>query len=129
MEHHGKVDSAVGTSHAKEGTVPPKTVRPTGNKVLVRRKSPEEKTPGGIIIPENAKEKPAEGEVIAVGPGSAVQGFMELRPVGVKIGEVVLFGRYSGTEIKVGGVEHVIIMEDDVLGVIEPVTAIEPKPS
>ena len=93
-------------------------VRPLQDRVLVRRVAEEEKTKGGIIIPDAAKEKPAEGEVIAVGSGK-VDEKGKVRPVSVKKGDRILFGKYSGTEVKIDGEEHLIMREDDILGVIE----------
>jgi chaperonin GroES len=93
-------------------------VRPLHDRILVRRVAEEEKTKGGIIIPDSAKEKPAEGEVVAVGTGK-VTDKGSVRPLEVKAGDRILFGKYSGNEIKVDGVEHLILREDEVLGVIE----------
>jgi len=93
-------------------------VRPLQDRILVRRVAEEEKTKGGIIIPDSAKEKPAEGEVMAVGPGKANDKGV-VRPLQVKVGDRVLFGKYSGNEIKVEGVEHIILREDEVLGVLD----------
>ncbi|HET6150394.1 MAG TPA: co-chaperone GroES [Polyangia bacterium] len=93
-------------------------VRPLQDRILVRRVAEEEKTKGGIIIPDTAKEKPAEGEVIAVGNGK-INEKGELRPLAVKKGDRVLFGKYTGSDIKIDGVDHLILREDDVLGVIE----------
>jgi chaperonin GroES len=93
-------------------------VRPLQDRILVRRVAEEEKTKGGIIIPDAAKEKPAEGEVIAVGNGK-VDDKGKVRPVAVKKGDRILFGKYSGNEIKIDGVDHLILREDDVLGVLE----------
>ena len=93
-------------------------VRPLQDRILVRRVAEEEKTKGGIIIPDAAKEKPAEGEVIAVGSGK-VDEKGKVRPVAVKKGDRILFGKYSGNEIKIDGVDHLILREDDVLGVLE----------
>lgn len=92
--------------------------RPLGDRVLVRRVEEEEKTKGGIIIPDTAKEKPIEGEVIAVGNGKA-NDKGEVRKLDVKAGDRILFGKYSGTEVKIDGEEHLILREDDILGVIE----------
>ncbi len=93
-------------------------VRPVQDRVVVRRIEEEGKTKGGIIIPDSAKEKPAEGEVIAVGAGKInEQG--QLRKLEVKKGDRVLFGKYSGNEIKIDGVDHLILREDEILGVIE----------
>ena len=91
-------------------------VRPLQDRILVKRLEEEEKTKGGIIIPDTAKEKPVEGEVIAVGNGK-VTDKGEVRPLAVKKGDRILFGKYSGTEIKIDGEEHVLIREDDVLAV------------
>ena len=93
-------------------------VRPLQDRILVRRVAEEEKTKGGIIIPDSAKEKPAEGEVIAVGSGK-VDDKGKLRPLAVKNGDRILFGKYSGNEIKIDNVDHLILREDDVLGVLE----------
>ena len=93
-------------------------VRPLQDRVLIRRVAEEEKTKGGIIIPDTAKEKPAEGEVIAVGSGKA-DDKGTLRPLQVKKGDRVLFGKYSGNEIKIDGIDHLILREDDILGVLE----------
>ena len=92
--------------------------RPLHDRVLVRRVEAEEKTAGGIIIPDSAKEKPAEGEVIAVGSGK-VDDKGKVRPVQVKKGDRILFGKYSGNEIKIDGIDHLILREDDILGVLE----------
>ena len=93
-------------------------VRPLQDRIVVRRVAEEEKTKGGIIIPDAAKEKPAEGEVIAVGNGK-VDDKGKLRPLAVKKGDRVLFGKYSGNEIKIDGVDHLILREDYILGVLE----------
>ena len=93
-------------------------VRPLQDRILVRRVAEEEKTKGGIIIPDAAKEKPAEGEVIAVGNGK-VDDKGKVRPLSVKKGDRILFGKYSGNEIKIDGVDHLILREDDILGVLE----------
>jgi chaperonin GroES len=92
-------------------------IRPLHDRVIVKRIEEEEKTKGGIIIPDTAKEKPQEGRVIAVGPGKNDDG--KVIPLGVKAGDKILFGKYSGTEIKLDGEEHLILREDDILGVIE----------
>ena len=93
-------------------------IRPLQDRVIVQRVKEEEKTKGGIIIPDTAKEKPQEGEVIAVGNGK-VQEDGSLRKLDVKAGDRILFGKYSGTEVKLDGEEHLILREDDILGVIE----------
>jgi len=92
-------------------------IRPLADRLVVKRVKQEEKSKGGIIIPDSAKEKPIEGEVIAVGNGK-VQKNGKVRPLDVKGGDRVLFGKYSGNEIKLDGVEHVILTEDDVLAVL-----------
>ena len=94
------------------------TIRPLHDRVIVKRLKEEEKTKGGIIIPDSAKEKPIEGEVIAVGNGK-VQDDGSLRKLDVKVGDRILFGKYSGTEVKVDGEERLILREEDILGVIE----------
>ncbi len=93
-------------------------LRPLQDRLVVKRLAEEEKTKGGIIIPDSAKEKPAEGEVIAVGNGKYDEKGT-LRPLSVKKGDRVLFGKYSGNEIKIDGEEHLILREEDVLGIIE----------
>jgi chaperonin GroES len=93
-------------------------VRPLYDRILVRRVAEEEKTKGGIIIPDSAKEKPSEAEVVAVGSGK-LNDKGELRALEVKKGDRILFGKYSGNEIKVDGDELIILREDEVLGVLE----------
>ena len=93
-------------------------VKPLHDRILVRRIEEEEKTKGGLIIPDTAKEKPQEGKVIAVGKGKVTDDG-ELRPLDVHKGDRILFGKYSGTEIQLEGEEHLIIREDDVLAVLE----------
>ncbi len=92
--------------------------RPLNDRILVKRIEAETRTAGGLIIPETAKEKPLEGEVIAVGPGRRMDDG-SLRAVAVNAGERILFGKYAGDEVKLDGVEHMIIREDDVLAVVE----------
>lgn len=92
-------------------------IRPLHDRVIVKRIEEEEKSKGGIIIPDTAKEKPQEGRVIAVGPGKQDDG--KVMPLDVKAGDKILFGKYSGTEIKLNGEEHLILREDDILGIIE----------
>ena len=93
-------------------------IRPLGDRILVKRIKEEEKTKGGIIIPDTAKEKPQEGKVVAVGKGKMTdQG--KLLPPDVKAGDKILFGKYSGSEVKLEGEDHLILREDDILGVIE----------
>jgi chaperonin GroES len=93
-------------------------IRPLQDRIIVKRIEEEEKTKGGIIIPDTAKEKPMEGKVIAVGKGKVMEDG-KLHPVDVKAGDRVLFGKYAGTEVKIDGEEHLIMREDDILGVIE----------
>ena len=92
--------------------------RPLHDRILVRRIEADEKTAGGIIIPDTAKEKPQEGEVIAVGAGARNEAG-QLQPLDVKAGDRILFGKWSGTEIKIGGEDLIIMKESDVMGVIE----------
>ena len=92
--------------------------RPLHDRVVVRRIEAEEKTKGGIIIPDTAKEKPQEGKVIAVGKGKPNEEG-KVTPLDVKAGDRILFGKYSGTEIKLNGEEHLILREEDILGIIE----------
>jgi chaperonin GroES len=94
------------------------TFRPLHDRILVRRIEAEEKTAGGIIIPDTAKEKPMEGEVIAVGPG-ARDDAGKVQPLDVKVGDRILFGKWSGTEIRLSGEDLLIMKESDVMGVIE----------
>ena len=93
-------------------------IRPLQDRVIVKRVKEEEKSKGGIIIPDTAKEKPIEGRVVAVGAGKVSEDGKQ-RPLDVKAGDKILFGKYSGTEVKIDGEEHLILREDDVLGVIE----------
>jgi len=92
--------------------------RPLHDRVVVRRLKAEEKTTGGIIIPDTAKEKPMEGEVIAVGPGARDEAG-KLVPLDVKAGDRILFGKWSGTEVKLDGEELLIMKESDIMGIIE----------
>src|SRR5690606_19351645 len=96
--------------------------RPLHDRVVVRRVEEETKTAGGIIIPDTAKEKPQEGEVVAVGPGARNEKG-ELQPLDVKEGDRVLFGKWYGTEVKVGGEELLIMKESDIMGIIENKTS------
>ena len=91
--------------------------RPLHDRVLVRRIEAEEKTAGGIIIPDNAKEKPAEGEVIAVGEGAYNEDGDRIKP-DVKVGDRVLFGKWSGTEVKIDGEDLIVMKESDIMGVV-----------
>ena len=97
--------------------------RPLGDRVVVKRVEEEAKTKGGIIIPDTAKEKPQEGEVIAVGPGARDEDGKRV-PMDVKPGDRILFGKWSGTEVKLDSEELIIMKESDILGVLDPVAAI-----
>ncbi len=92
-------------------------IRPLHDRILVQRIEGEAKTKGGIIIPDTAKEKPQEGRVIAVGTGKILEDG-KVRPLEVKAGDKILFGKYAGTEVKLDGEEQIIIREDDVLGIL-----------
>ena len=92
-------------------------IRPLQDRVIVRRVKEEDKSKGGIIIPDSAKEKPTEGEVMAVGNGKVLENGT-VRALDVKVGDRVLFGKYNGTEVKVDGEDRLIIREDDILGVL-----------
>jgi chaperonin GroES len=94
------------------------TIRPLQDRILIKRVKEEEKTKGGIIIPDTAKEKPIEGEVVAVGNGKILEDG-SVRKLDIKVGDRILFGKYSGTEVKIDGEDRLIIREDDVLGIIE----------
>ncbi|GAB6905068.1 Cpn10 chaperonin GroES, small subunit of GroESL [Desulfosarcina cetonica] len=93
-------------------------VKPLNDRILVVRTEGEQKTAGGIIIPDTAKEKPMEGKVVAAGPGKLDEKGNRV-PMELKVGDRVLFSKYAGTEIKIDGVEHLFMREDDILGVIE----------
>ena len=93
-------------------------IRPLQDRVIVKRLEEEEKTKGGIIIPDTAKEKPQEGKVTAVGKGKVTEDGKVI-PMDVKVGDRILFGKYSGAEIKISGEEHLIMREEDILGIIE----------
>jgi chaperonin GroES len=92
--------------------------RPLHDRVVVKRIDAEEKTAGGIIIPDTAKEKPSQGEVVSVGPGGRDESG-KLIPLDVKAGDRVLFGKWSGTEVKIDGVEYLIMKESDIMGVLD----------
>ena len=92
-------------------------IKPLHDRILVKRLEEEEKTKGGIIIPDSAKEKPIEGEVIAVGAGKVGDDGKRIS-LDVKVGDRVLYSKYGGTEVKIEGVEHLILREDDILGII-----------
>ena len=96
--------------------------RPLGDRVVIRRVEEEAKTKGGIIIPDNAKEKPQEGEVVAVGPGARDDNG-QIQPLDVKKGDRILFGKWSGSEVKIDGEDLLIMKESDILGVLDPVAA------
>ena len=100
--------------------------RPLHDRVVVRRIEAEEKTAGGIIIPDTVKEKPSEGEIIAVGPGGRDEAGKLIKP-DVKAGDRILFGMWSGTEVKIDGKELLIMKESDILGVIEEAAAAKKK--
>ena len=93
-------------------------IRPLQDRILVKRVEEEEKTQGGIIIPDTAKEKPQQGIVVAAGPGKANEDG-KIRPLDVKKGDKVLFGKYSGSEVEVDGEEHLIIREEDILAIVQ----------
>ena len=93
-------------------------IKPLQDRLVIKRIEEEEKTKGGIIIPDSAKEKPQEGRVVAVGAGKPLESGNKA-PVTVKPGDKILFGKYSGTEIKIDGEEHLIMREDDVLAIVE----------
>jgi chaperonin GroES len=103
-----------------------KGFRPLHDRVLIRRVEAEEKTPGGIIIPDTAKEKPVEGEILAVGPGARDE-TGRVVPLDVKVGDRVLIGKWSGTEVIIDGEERVILKESDILGVMERKTRTSAK--
>ena len=93
-------------------------IRPLQDRVIVKRVAEEERTKGGIIIPDTAKEKPIEGQVLAVGNGKVMEDG-KVRSLDVKAGDIILFTKYAGTEVKLDGEEHLIIREEDILGVVE----------
>lgn len=93
-------------------------IRPLQDRILVKRIASEEKSAGGIIIPDNAKEKPMEGQVVAVGNGKRLEDGTMQKP-DVKVGDTVLFSKYAGSEVKIDGIEHLVMREDDLLGVLE----------
>ena len=94
------------------------SMKPLQDRVIVKRVKEEEKTKGGIIIPDTAKEKPVEGKVVAVGPGKVMESGKRA-PLEVKKGDRVLFGKYAGTEIKIDGEDHIIMREDDIVAIVE----------
>ena len=96
--------------------------RPLHDRVVVRRIEEEDRTRGGIIIPDTAKEKPSQGEIVAIGPGGRDEAG-KLIPIDLKVGDTVLFGKWSGTEVKIDGQDLLIMKESDILGVLEGVAA------
>ena len=94
------------------------SIRPLNDRILLQRIEAEVKTAGGILIPDNAKEKPAEGKVIAVGSGKILDNGTR-KPLEIKVGDRVLFGKWSGSEVKVDGVDHLLVKEEEVLGILE----------
>lgn len=93
-------------------------LKPLGDRIIAKAISAEQVTPGGIVLPESAQEKPLEGEVLAVGPG-AQQDSGKIKPMDVKAGDKVIYGKYAGTEVKVGKEEYIILRQEDVLAIIE----------
>lgn len=93
-------------------------IRPLHDRVVVRRVEEERTSPGGIVIPDNATEKPSKGEVVAIGKGKPLDNG-EVRPMGVKKGDTVLFGKYSGSEVKLDGEELVVMREDDIMAIVD----------
>lgn len=93
-------------------------IRPLQDRIIVKRQEEEEKSKGGIIIPDSARERPVEGKVVAVGSGKILETGKK-QPLDVKVGDKILFGKYAGTEVKIEGEEHLILREDDILGIIE----------
>ena len=100
--------------------------RPLHDRVVVKRIDADQKTTGGIIIPDTAQEKPSQGEVIAVGPGGRDEAG-KLTPIDLKVGDVVLFGKWSGTEVKIDGQDLLIMKESDIMGVLEGITTSKKK--
>ncbi|MFQ3201079.1 MAG: chaperonin GroES [Zhongshania sp.] len=93
-------------------------IRPLYDRVVIRRKEEEKTSAGGIVLPGSAKEKPNQGEVLAIGEGKLLESG-ELRPVGVKVGELVIFGQYSGSAVKIDGEELIVLSESEIFGVVE----------
>jgi chaperonin GroES len=119
LEPEGKpLNQGLSAKSATEEAQPmAQRVKPLHDRIIVKRIEEEEKSKGGIIIPDTAKEKPQQGKVVAVGPGKRDDG--KLIPLDVKAGDTVLFAKYAGTDIKIEGEDHLILREDDVLGVVE----------
>jgi chaperonin GroES len=111
------LDPTTPETNAKDITMAKTTFRPLHDRVVVKRIDAEEKTKGGIIIPDSAKEKPSEGQVVAVGPGGRDEAG-KLIPIDIKVGNKVLFGKWSGTEVKLDGEDLLIMKESDILGVL-----------
>ena len=103
------------TRNVKEKAV---NIRPLHDRVVVRRLEEERKSPGGIVIPDTVKEKPIQGAVVAVGKGKILEDG-KVRPLDVKVGDTILFGKYSGTEVKIGTEELLVMREEDIMGVVE----------
>ena len=99
-------------------TATKKTLKPLHDKVVIQKVEPEEKTSGGILLPDSTKEKPQEGKVIAVGPG-AIDDKGQRKPIDVKEGDLVLYAKYSGTELKIDGTEYLILSDRDILAIIK----------
>ncbi len=93
-------------------------IRPLHDRLVIERLDEERTSAGGIVIPDSATEKPSQGKVVAIGPGKMLDDGKVI-PLGVQIGETVLFGKYSGTEVKIGGKEFVVMREDDIMGIVE----------
>ncbi len=98
-------------------TTAKKKLKPLNDKVIVQKLDPEEKTSGGILLPDTAREKPQEGKIVAVGPG-AVDDKGQRKPMDLKDGDLVLYAKYSGTEVKIDGIEYLIISEKDILAIV-----------
>lgn len=92
-------------------------LKPLGDRIIAKALSAESVTPGGIVLPDSAKEKPLEGEVLAVGPGAQLDSG-KVRPMDVKVGDKIIYGKYAGTEVKVGAEEYIILRQEDVLAII-----------
>jgi chaperonin GroES len=93
-------------------------IRPLHDRVIVRRLEEERRTPGGLVLPDSAKEKPIQGEIVAAGKGKILENG-DVRPLDVKVGDKILFGKYSGTEVKVGNEELLVMREEDIVGIVE----------
>lgn len=102
----------------QSGETAMKNIRPLHDRVIVRRLEEERKSAGGIVIPDSAKEKPVQGEIVAVGKGKILENG-DVRPLDVKAGDKVLFGKYSGTEVRIGNEELLVMREEDIMGVVE----------